>query len=382
LNSTVKIVTIIGARPQFIKASALSRAIRNHFADRISEVIVHTGQHYDDNMSKVFFNELEIPDPHYNLGVGSASHGKQTGAMIEKIEEVLIKEKPDCVILYGDTNSTLAGAVAASKMQIPIAHIEAGMRSFNKTMPEEINRIVCDHVSALLFTPTRTGLNNLVREGFSTHNKLPFTSDNPGVFHCGDVMYDNSLYFSGKAEQVSGILENNRLGHGKFVLGTIHREGNTDDPARLTSIFKAFDLISEEHSIDVILPLHPRTSKVLQQNLEPVVYRRVVGNPRIKIIPPASFFDTMVLEKNCLMVMTDSGGIQKEAFFNKKPVLILRKETEWTEIVENKSGICTDADEERIIRAFHYFISNPVNFPPVFGDGKAAEFICKQILSV
>lgn len=380
MNHKINLLTIIGARPQFIKASALSRAIRNHFADRIREVIVHTGQHYDDNMSKVFFDEMEIPLPDYNLGVGSASHGKQTAAMIEKIEEVLTKEKPDFTVLFGDTNSTLAGAVAAAKIHIPVVHIEAGMRSFNKFMPEEINRIVCDHASTLLFTPTQTGLNNLIREGFNPGNKPPFNIDKPGLFHCGDVMYDNNLYFSEKSEKISKVLNNNQLEPGNFILGTIHREGNTDDPVRLNAIFTAIDRISREFGMDFILPLHPRTSKILKQNLSVEVYQSVTGNSRVKIVPPVSFFDTMALEKNCLMVMTDSGGVQKEAYFFKKPVLILRAETEWREIVENKSGICTDADADSILQAFQHYSSFAPDFPPVFGDGMAAGFICRKLM--
>ena len=221
----MKIVTIIGARPQIIKAAGLSRAIKSRYADRIQEVIVHTGQHYDDNMSQVFFDELGIPKPNYNLQVGSASHGVQTAKMIEGIEQILMDEKPDYIVLYGDTNSTLAGAVAASKIHVPIVHIEAGLRSFNKSMPEEINRIVCDHCSTLLFTPTQAGFENLVREGFKTDNVGPYTIDNPKVFHCGDIMYDNSLYFSRIAEQKTDILQRLELTEKPFVLATLRNQG-------------------------------------------------------------------------------------------------------------------------------------------------------------
>ena len=379
------ILTIIGARPQIIKSSALSRAIRNNFSDKIRETIVHTGQHYDNNMSKVFFDEMGVPEPDYNLGVGSASHGKQTALMIEKIEEILLNDKPDFVVLFGDTNSTLAGSIAASKMHIPVVHIEAGLRSFNKSMPEEINRIVCDHTSTLLFSPTRTGLNNLINEGFKPHTSPPFTPDNPGIFHCGDVMFDNSLYFADIAEKKSKILEVNNLKNGKFILGTIHRDNNTDIPSRLNEIFEAFFKIANQEEIDIVLPLHPRTSKILKQNLKPELYESVINsqsrNFGIKIIPPASFFDIIVLEKNCRMVMTDSGGVQKEAYFFQKPVIILRPETEWVEITENKAGIITDANRENIIRAYDHFKSEDnLTFPPVFGDGKAAEFICGEII--
>ena len=375
------ILTIIGARPQIIKAAALSRAIRNHFQGLISETIVHTGQHYDKNMSQVFFDEMEVPEPDYNLGVGSDNHARQTALMIEKLEDVLVREKPDFVVLYGDTNSTLAGSVAASKLTIPVVHIEAGLRSFNKSMPEEINRIVCDHTSTLLFTPTPAGLNNLINEGFDKDAKPPYTADNPGVFHCGDIMYDNSLHFAKIAEQRSNILKEHNLKSGEFILGTIHRENNTDDPKRLNAIFRAMHEIAFKNRTDILLPLHPRTSKLLAKNLEHETYKNIRQNPFIKIIPPASFFDIITLEKNCSMVMTDSGGLQKEAYFFKKPVIILRPETEWIEIVENGTGIITDANTENIISACQHFEEKKdISFPLIFGDGKAAEFICRTIL--
>jgi len=377
-----KIITIIGARPQIIKAAALSRSIKNSFSDQIAETIVHTGQHYDENMSQVFFDEMGVPEPDFNLNVGSDTHGRQTASMIEKIEELLIIKKPDFVVLYGDTNSTLAGAIAASKIHIPVVHIEAGLRSFNKSMPEEINRIVCDHTSTLLFTPTRTGLNNLIREGFNAHTAAPFTTDNPGIFHCGDIMFDNSIYFADIAEKKSQVLSMHHLEKDKFILATIHRDNNTDDPTRLNAIFRSFNQISKSHEIDIVLPVHPRTSKMLDKNLEDDLLDSVINNPFLKLIPPASFFDMLVLEKNCEMVMTDSGGVQKEAYFYKKPVIIIRPQTEWIEIVENGAGRISDASEESIVQAFEYFrAKNEILFPPVFGDGKAAEFICSKIAS-
>lgn len=375
------VLTIIGARPQIIKAAALSRAIKKGFSDQIKETIVHTGQHYDDNMSQVFFDEMDIPQPDYNLEVGSGSHGKQTALMIEKIEELLLKIRPDWIVLYGDTNSTLAGAIAAAKIHIPIVHIEAGLRSFNKTMPEEINRIVCDHTSTLLFTPTRTGLNNLIKEGFKPHARPPYSADNPGVFHCGDIMYDNNLYFADIAMERSDVLEQNNLTAGNFILATIHRDNNTDDPKRLNSIFKALVEIVSQHEIDIVLPVHPRTSKMLQINLEKELFETVNSHARVKLVPPASFFEIIVLEKNCKLVMTDSGGVQKEAYYFKKPVIILRPETEWVEIVENGTGIITDANTRNILDAYT-LLSDKVDleYPPVFGDGNAGEFICKTIL--
>ncbi|MCK4406656.1 MAG: UDP-N-acetylglucosamine 2-epimerase (non-hydrolyzing) [Bacteroidales bacterium] len=377
----IKIITIIGARPQIIKAAAIIRAIRNKFSDQISEIIVHTGQHYDRNMSKIFFDELEIPKPDYNLNIGSASHGKQTALMIEGIEKILLTEKPHSIILYGDTNSTLAGAVAAAKIHIPVFHIEAGLRSFNKKMPEEINRIVCDHASTLLFSPTLTGFNNLIREGFDPDTKPPYNIDNPGIYHCGDVMFDNSIYFSEVAEKKSGILKQLNLSPGKFILTTIHRDNNTDNPERLNAIFSALKNIAENQNINIVLPIHPRTSKLLKNNLSTGLYKAIKNNPLIKTISPVSFLDMIVLEKNTEMIFTDSGGVQKEAYFFQKPCIIMRSETEWKEIVENKAAIVTDADETRILNAYEHFKkSNKILFPPIFGNGKASEFICEEII--
>ncbi|MHC1775828.1 MAG: non-hydrolyzing UDP-N-acetylglucosamine 2-epimerase [Lentimicrobium sp.] len=376
----IKIVTVIGARPQIIKAAALSRAISTGFKDKIKEIIVHTGQHYDANMSQVFIDELGIPAPDYNLGVGSGSHGRQTAAMIEGIEKILLDEKPDFLILYGDTNSTLAGAVAASKLRIPIAHIEAGLRSFNKSMPEEINRIMCDHASTLLFSPTLTGYRNLIREGFSAQNQPLFTSDNPGIFHCGDIMFDNSLHFAGIAEERSDVLKQWGLEKESYLLATIHRDNNTDIPERLQGIFSALNRVSMEHNLSIALPLHPRTSGLLKQNLPAGLFEAITGNPLIKIMPPVSFLDMIKLEKHARIVITDSGGVQKEAYYFGKPCIIARPETEWVEIVEAGAGIIADANEQAIVSAVTDFIHHPpVTFPNVFGDGKAAEFICRTI---
>lgn len=377
----LKLLTIIGARPQIIKAAALSRAIKNNYSDKIREIIVHTGQHYDENMSQVFFDELNIPHPHYNLNSGSGAHGKQTASMIVGIEDILEKEKPNCIILYGDTNSTLAGSIAASKMQVPIIHIEAGLRSFNKAMPEEINRIMCDHVSTLLFSPTRTGYDNLLKEGFKENNTPPYTFDNPKVFHCGDVMYDNSLHFSKIAEQKTNVLKANNLENGNFILATIHRNNNTDEPVRLNALFNAINKIALENKVKVVIPLHPRTAKLLQQNLSSQLYSSIRSNEYIKILPPVSFLEMIALEKNANMVITDSGGVQKEAFFFQKPCIILRSETEWIELVDCGSAIITDADESKILKAYADFSgAKNLKFPTLFGDGKAAEFICETIL--
>ena len=383
----MKLVTIIGARPQIIKAAALSRAIRNHYADQIQEVIVHTGQHYDDNMSQVFFDELQIPRPDYNLHVGSASHGVQTARMTEGIEALLIKEKPDFIVLYGDTNSTLAGAVAAAKIHVPIVHIEAGLRSFNKSMPEEINRIVCDHCSTLLFTPTKAGLENLKREGFPVDESGVSTSsttaaptiDNPKVYHCGDIMYDNSLHFADIAEEKTDIIQRLDLVSKPFILSTIHRDTNTDHPERLGAIFDALIELSKENQI--VLPLHPRTAKLLKTNLSNEKQTLIFSSPNIKLIPPVSFLEMIALERHAQLVMTDSGGVQKEAYFFKKPCIILRPETEWVEIVQTGNAILADADESRIMQAWaHFKDCPPTTFPEIFGDGHAAEFMLKQML--
>jgi UDP-GlcNAc3NAcA epimerase len=377
----IKIVTIIGARPQIIKAAALSRAIKNHFSSKIKEVIVHTGQHYDENMSGIFFDELQIPRPDHNLNVGSGSHGKQTATMIVGIEEILLKEKPDAIVLYGDTNSTLAGGIAASKIHVPVVHIEAGLRSFSKVMPEEVNRIACDHVSTLLFSPTKTGFDNLVKEGFKKKHTGKISADNPKIYHCGDVMYDNSLHFSKVAEERTSILGKLNLEHGKFILATIHRNNNTDEPKRLTALFSALNEISIKNKLAVVLPLHPRTAKLLEQNLSKEVYAKVKANPSFKITEPASFLEMIALEKNCKIVMTDSGGVQKEAFYFKKPCVILRPETEWVELVKLGTALIADANEKKISTSFNALTKkNKMKFPAIYGNGKAAEFICREMI--
>ena len=377
----MKILTVIGARPQIIKAAALSRAINNGFSDRIEEKILHTGQHYDANMSAVFFDEMGIPRPHFNLNTGSGKHGVQTAKMIAGIEEVLENETFDAIVLYGDTNSTIAGAVAASKLHLPIVHIEAGLRSFNMAMPEEINRIVCDNLSTILFAPTQTAVDNLRREGFLS-SKATFADGNRRhVFHSGDIMYDNSLYFARIADEKTDILRRLGLEGEKFVLATIHRDTNTDNPERLTAITGSFLEITER-GYKIVLPLHPRTKKLLPQNLSEDDYRKITSNPDILIIPPVSFFEIIVLERHASLIMTDSGGLQKEAYFFRKPCLILRPETEWVEIVEQHAGIITDADKDLIVRSFDEYIDTEPQFPPLFGDGHSAEFMLDKTLDI
>jgi UDP-GlcNAc3NAcA epimerase len=380
--SHIKLLNIVGARPQIIKASAISRAIRKHFSGEIKEIIVHTGQHYDKEMSEVFFDELEIHTPHYNLGVGSASHGRQIAMMITGIEDVLNKEKPDCVVLFGDTNSTLAGAIAASKLHFPIIHIEAGLRSFNKTMPEELNRIVSDHSSTLLFAPTNTAFKNLMAEGFRPENSPPYTVDNPKIYFTGDIMYDNTLFFSGLAEKKkSSFLKELSLEKDNFVLVTIHRDTNTDDIERLQEILVALKNLGEEKNLKMVMPFHPRTLISLKSRLERL-YDELCTSPLIKIIPPVSFLEMILLEKNCRLIVTDSGGVQKESHFFKKPCIVLRKETEWTELVTNGTARLTDADPLKIRNEFLNFIDSQkiYGYPGFYGDGKTAEFIIREIL--
>lgn len=373
----IKLLTIIGARPQIIKAAAISRVLREKFAGQITEHILHTGQHYDDNMSEVFFRELGIPAPDYNLHVGSGSHGVQTAKIIEGVEAILTEQHYDGVIVYGDTNSTLAAAVAASKIHVPVFHVEAGLRSFNMAMPEEINRIVCDQLSSLLFTPTKTGLQNLQAEGFDSIKCRVRFADGRGqkVVLSGDVMYDNSMYFSAMAGEKSDIIERMGLSHRNYILATIHRPANTDNPENLRNIFRALNDIAEKHQIDVVLPLHPRTRNKISD------FRLEIDDlsPRLRIIEPASFFEIIRLEKNARVVMTDSGGVQKEAFFYGTPCVILRPETEWVEIVEAGAGIIADADYDRIIAAYEALAGKPVHFPPLFGDGHASEKIISEI---
>ena len=312
---STRIVTIVGARPQFIKAAAVSRAIRNGYASRVEETLVHTGQHYDENMSQVFFDELDIPAPKYNLEISGGHHGAMTGRMLESIEKVLLAEKPDWVLIYGDTNSTLAGALAAAKLHLPVAHVEAGLRSFNKRMPEEINRIFADKVSTLLFCPTETAVTNLAAEGITR-----------GVHNVGDVMYDVALFSRDRARQQSSILRDLKLTEQGFALATCHRAENTDDPQRLGEIFSALAEIAGD--LPVVLPLHPRTRKLLND------YGLGHHLASITVLDPLSFLDMVALEQAAKVILTDSGGVQKEAFFYGVPCLTMRDETEWVETVE------------------------------------------------
>jgi len=359
----MKLVSIVGARPQIIKAAAVSRAITKHnkkCPDRaIIEVIVHTGQHYDENMSQVFFKELDVPEPAYNLGVGSGSHGEQTGKMIQKIEDVLIKENPDRCLVYGDTNSTLAGALAAVKIHISVAHVEAGLRSFNRKMPEEINRLVADHVSDILFCPTQTAVDNLAKEGISE-----------GVHQVGDVMYDCILFYTKKTKSIERkILKRLDIRSKSYYLATVHRSENTDDGTRLSHIFKALNEIASTEC-PVLLPLHPRTVKYAHK------YGLEFANC-VKVMPPVSYLEMVVLENNAHLILTDSGGVQKEAYWLSVLCVTLRDETEWIETVESGWNILAGADKHRIIdcvRRGHR--QRDINPESIYGNGNAANQIC------
>lgn len=381
--SKIKLLNIVGARPQIIKSSAISRAIAQIYSQEINEVTLHTGQHYDKELSDVFFEELEIPKPEFNLGVGSAHHGRQTSMMITGIEDVLLGEKPDCVLLYGDTNSTLAGAIAASKLHFPVVHVEAGLRSFNKSMPEELNRIMSDHASTLLFAPTNAAFKNLMNEGFKPENSPPYSIDNPKIYLTGDIMYDNSLFFAELAERKkSDLLTNMALERERFILITIHREINTDDRNRLEAIMTCLRGLSEDYSIPFVMPCHPRTMNSLKTNLG-CLFDELKNCKYLRIIPPVSYLEMTLLEKTCRMILTDSGGVQKESHFFRKPCIVLRRETEWIELVSNGTVKLTDANPEKIRNEFTGFM-NPsgeeLQYPGFYGDGKTAEFILKEIL--
>jgi UDP-GlcNAc3NAcA epimerase len=375
-----QLLTIIGARPQIIKAAALSRAIETHFGGEIKETILHTGQHYDERMSQVFFSELGIPEPDIRLSTGGGAHGAQTAAMLEGIEKALQSGHFDGVVVYGDTNSTLAGALAAVKLHVPVVHIEAGLRSFNKSMPEEINRITCDHCSTLLFSPTKTGVTNLVKEGFSATLPERCTLDSPGVFHCGDVMYDNSLYF---AELAETKYSKSDLGlKGDFALVTIHRPYNADHPDRMLAILEDLLWLHNERGLEIVLPMHPRTRKQLEEHSESF-FSSFCSTQGIHVLEPVSFLEMTFMEKHAKLIVTDSGGVQKEAFFFQTPSVVIRTETEWVELLENGAARLCFETGAAMRTAFDEGLawSATEEGGSVFGDGAASRFICEQILA-
>jgi UDP-GlcNAc3NAcA epimerase len=366
----MKIVTIIGARPQFIKAAPVNRAIEGHNRQggnpQVAEILVHTGQHYDYNMSQIFFDQLKIRKPHYHLGVGSGNHGEMTGMMLTRIEEVLLKESPDRVLVYGDTNSTLAGALAAVKVHIPVAHVEAGLRSFNRRMPEEINRVITDHISSLLFCPTKTAVRNLKNEGVTE-----------GVYLVGDVMYDAFLFNKETSCNKSKALSELELEPGSYCLGTVHRQENTEDPQRLLNIFTAFKELSSADCPFIIL-LHPRTRKALQQHKR----GDFLNHQHVRLIPPASYLDMIALEAHAKVILTDSGGVQKEAYYAEIPCVTLRDETEWIETEEAGWNHLGGADINKIISAFQKAINSlPKKKLKLFGDGNASRLVLQNLIS-
>jgi len=398
----MKLIHIVGARPQFIKLAPILKAIERHNQDHpdqhIQEILIHTGQHYDYEMSQVFFDELGLKAPDYHLGVGSGTHGYQTGEMLKRIEEVLLREKPDLVMVYGDTNSTLAGALAAAKLHIPVAHVEAGLRSFNKKMPEEINRVLTDHLSTFLFCPTETAVENLRREGFTNilnaghllplnyrpetleprtthhgrrtmHYASRTTPHGAVVANTGDVMYDAVLLYLGLAEEKSQILEQMGLKPKSYALATVHRAENTDQPERLRAIFEGLERVAKE-GLPVILPLHPRTRKQLNAlGIHP---------KEVQVLDPVSYLDMLVLEKNARVILTDSGGVQKEAFFFRVPCVTLREETEWVETVEAGWNTLVGCDPKRIVQAALEARPGIESVWP-YGDGRAAEKITELL---
>ncbi|WP_235832216.1 non-hydrolyzing UDP-N-acetylglucosamine 2-epimerase [Aquirufa rosea] len=351
LNIKMKIVTIVGARPQFVKAAVVSKAFSKNRKD-ITEIIVHTGQHFDANMSNVFFDELEIPNPNYNLNISSGTHGQNTGRMIEGIEKVLLEEEPNWVIVYGDTDSTLAGTIAAAKLHIPVAHIEAGLRSFNKFMPEEINRVLTDHASTMLFTPTQTANQNLNNEGIGS-DKIRLV---------GDVMYDATIYYGLKAKKIPYLNISSN-----FILSTIHRAENTNNLEKLKSIIHALTHIAENSS-SVVLPLHPRTKAIIK--------KENIDISKLNVIDPVGYLEMLWLLKNCSTVITDSGGLQKEAYFFQKPCLTTRSETEWVELLDEGVNHLVGTDTNVIVNAYNN-ITFPSNPKLLYGVGNAAEQIVK-----
>ena len=363
VNLTMKIITVVGARPQFIKAAAVSRAIATHYVDQIEEQIVHTGQHFDDNMSKVFFDDLGIPEPHHHFTISGGHHGAMTGKMLEAVEDVLLREKPDWVLVYGDTNSTLAGALSAAKLHIPIAHVEAGLRSFNMRMPEEINRTLSDRVASQLFCPTQTAVDNLASEGIVQ-----------GVHNVGDVMYDVALHYQDKAKSISTVIKRLNIFSKCFALATCHRAENTDDLKRLKEILYALAHVAKK--IPVVFPLHPRTRKLIQSfGLQDLLSQLIVTEP----LP---FLDMVALEQDARLILTDSGGVQKEAYFYGVPCVTMRDETEWVETVQLGWNKLTGANAEVIISSVEQYLNQdpaPSACQP-YGNGRASNQILYHIL--
>jgi UDP-GlcNAc3NAcA epimerase len=353
-----KIVTVVGARPQFIKASVVTNAFSKK---GLREVMIHTGQHFDENMSHIFFQEMGIPEPAYNLDIHGLSHGAMTGRMLEETEKILQQEKPAMMVVYGDTNSTLAGALAAQKLHIPVAHIEAGLRSFNMKMPEEVNRILTDRIATMLFCPTKLAVKNLMNEGFDNFPAKVLLS--------GDVMQDAAFFYTGKARKYSTVLSRLSLNNKLFILCTFHRQENTDDPEKLSEIVAGLNELSQLYQ--VVLPIHPRTRKIISES-----GLRLEFEP----VDPVGFLDMMELLEHCTFVVTDSGGLQKEAFFHKKYCITLRDETEWMELVDAGVNFLAGADKNLLLDTASKLKHLAADFnQDLYGGGKAAEFIANEI---
>lgn len=371
----IRICSIVGARPQFVKASAISRAIQEHFAQNITEFLIHTGQHYDYMMSEVFFKELGIPEPALHGEAGAGSQAEQTANMLLFCEKAFMELKPDLVLVYGDTNSTLAGALAASKLGIHVAHIEAGLRSYDRAMPEEINRVLTDHLSSLLYVPVQNAIDCLKKEGIQSDNHIKRPdSRNPQVYNSGDVMLDTCVYYS---HFPSKVLEENGIAENEYLLCTIHRPSNADKPLRLERIFNELLLLSADLNKTIILPLHPRTKKMLGE-----ARMQEFEKTTLRIIEPQGYLNMLHLERNAFMIITDSGGVQKEAYFFKKPCVIVRDRSEWTEILQSGWAVLA-GDEELQIRskALNLLDNLPSIYPELFGDAKAANHILEHILN-
>lgn len=376
----LRIYTVVGARPQFIKAAAISRCVNTHFSDRIKETIIHTGQHFDHNMSDVFFEEMGIPSPAHHLGIGGGTHGEMTGKMMSALEKIFLNDKPDCVLVYGDTNSTLAAALTAAKLNIPVAHVEAGLRSYKKSMPEEINRRLTDHVSMFLFCPTDKAVENLSLEGYDGIFKNRPTADKPLLLNVGDVMLDNVLYYHEKySNHVSlgfGLEPNN------YLICTVHRDFNTDDVVRLNQILDAIHVLADVYKYKILFPLHPRTSERLKQPEFQYMFGKISGHANIILTEPLSYFQNLSYLSHCRAVITDSGGLQKEAYFLRKPSIILRSETEWQEIVDAGYGVCADAFKEDIINSTMRLLGVPLpEYQELYGDGEAAHNILQSLVT-
>lgn len=376
-----KILTIIGARPQIIKSAALSRSIQTVYFEYFDEIIVHTGQHYDKEMSDLFFNELELNQPKYNLGVGGVIDALQLSRMLSALADIIEKESPDCILVYGDTNSTLAGALTASKFSIPLIHIEAGLRSYDKTMPEEVNRVLTDHLSALLFCPTHSAIENLKKEGLVSSSSKKASSNDPKIFHCGDIMLDNSLYYSNTSASKSIILEELEVESNEYILVTVHRKENVDKSEKLNEILTGFLELANTQPLPIVWPLHPRTKKAIYESLNVDLIEAFFGNKNIKVTQPMGFLDMIALEKNTRLIITDSGGLQKEAYFFRKPCLVLRDNTEWIELVQNGNAMLCEIESSQILNKANALMrKEDFTFPAFYGDGNAADFICKKII--